>query len=119
MVGTMKSDIKKTIGLLALSVLTPVMITPNMVFGRGTQQGIPFAIQNVTQSVPVPGLEQYFQIGPILPPRQDGKFYSGELSYTTNLPIAPTRIPAVNIKRLAILQRRAAFSNIFAISIFV
>jgi hypothetical protein len=95
-VKTMNSSIKKTVVLSTLSILSLVIITPSMAFGQVTPQGIPFAVQNVTQSVPVPGFEQYFQIAPILPPRQDGKFYSGELSYTTNVPVEFTALQPLN-----------------------
>jgi hypothetical protein len=88
----MNINVKKTIILLTLSILSLVIITPNMAFGQGT----PFAVQNVTQSVPVPGFEQYFQIAPILPPRQDGKFYNGDLSYTTNVPVEFTALQPLN-----------------------
>jgi hypothetical protein len=54
--------------------------TPNAAFA----ERVPFAVQNVTQSIPVPGFEDSFQIAPILAPREDGKFYTGTLSYTTN-----------------------------------
>jgi hypothetical protein len=89
----MKFDIKKIIAIWALSVLTLVFsIVPNIAYA----ERIPFAIQNVTQSVPLPGFEESFQIAPILPPRQDGKFYSGELSYTTNVPVEFTALQLLN-----------------------
>ena len=95
-VKTMKFDIRKVIAYIVigtLSVLTLVVsMTPNMVYA----ERIPFAVQNVTQSVPVPGFEQYFQIAPILPPRDDGKFFTGELSYTTNVPVEFTALQPLN-----------------------
>lgn len=92
-VKTMKFDIRKVIVIGTLSVLTLVVsMTPNMVYA----ERIPFAVQNVTQSVPVPGFEQYFQIAPILPPRDDGKFFTGELSYTTNVPVEFTALQPLN-----------------------
>jgi hypothetical protein len=53
-------------------------------------------VQNVTQSIPVPGFEESFQIAPILPPREDGRFYTGMLSYTTNVPVEFTTLHPLN-----------------------
>jgi hypothetical protein len=92
----MNSNIKKTITILTLSILFLVVTIPGMAFGQGSSQGTPFAVQNVTRSVPVPGFEQYFQIASILPPRQDGRFYSGDLSYTTNVPVEFTALQPLN-----------------------
>jgi hypothetical protein len=63
-------------------------LAPNAAFA----ERIPFTIQNVTQSVSVstPGLEQYFQIASILPPRNDGKFYTGQLTYSADVPVEAT-----------------------------
>jgi hypothetical protein len=88
----MKFNTRHIIAISAVSILTLVAITPNTVLG----ERVSFAIQNVTQSVPLPGFEQSFQIAPILPPRQDGKFYSGELSYTTNVPVEFTALQPLN-----------------------
>jgi hypothetical protein len=87
------NGIKKIIVIGTVFVLTLVVgITPNIAYA----ERIPFAIQNVTQSIPLRGLEESFQIAPILPPRQDGKFYSGELSFTTNVPVEFTSLQPLN-----------------------
>jgi hypothetical protein len=89
----MNLEIKFVIGILMLSGLTLVMTqTPNSVFA----ERVPFAVQNVTQSIPVPGFEDSFQIAPILPPREDGKFYTGTLSFTTNVPVEFTTLHQLN-----------------------
>jgi hypothetical protein len=45
---------------------------------------IPFAFQNVTQSVPADLVEGVFHIAIVLPEREDGKFYHGEITYTSS-----------------------------------
>jgi hypothetical protein len=89
----MNLEIKLIIGILMLSgfILTMTM-TPNAAFAAR----VPFAVQNVTQSIPVPGFEESFQVAPILPPREDGKLYTGTLSYTTNIPVEFTTLHPLN-----------------------
>ncbi len=48
---------------------------------------IPFAIQNVTQSSPSELVEGLFRVATWLPQRDDGKFYQGELTYTSSSPV--------------------------------
>jgi hypothetical protein len=89
----MNLEIKFVIGILMLSGLAIAMTqTPNAAFA----ERVPFAVQNVTQSIPVPGFEDSFQIAPILPPREDGKFYTGTLSFTTNVPVEFTTLHPLN-----------------------
>jgi hypothetical protein len=80
----MNLEIRYLIGILMLSgfALTITMM-PNAAFAAR----VPFAVQNVTES---------FQIAPILPPREDGKFYTGILSYTTNVPVEFTTLHPLN-----------------------
>jgi hypothetical protein len=89
----MNLEIKIVIGILTLSGLAlAVTQTPSTAFA----ERVPFAVQNVTQSIPVPGFEESFQIAPILPPREDGRFYTGMLSYTTNVPVEFTTLHPLN-----------------------
>jgi hypothetical protein len=89
----MNLEIKFAIGILMLCGLALAMAqTPNAAFA----ERVPFAVQNVTQSIPVPGFEDSFQIAPILAPREDGKFYTGTLSYTTNVPVEFTTLHPLN-----------------------
>jgi hypothetical protein len=89
----MNLEIKFAIGILMLCGLALAMTqTPNAAFA----ERVPFAVQNVTQSIPVPGFEDSFQIAPILAPREDGKFYTGTLSYTTNVPVEFTTLLPLN-----------------------
>jgi hypothetical protein len=89
----MNLEIKFAIGILMLCGLALTMTqTPNAAFA----ERVPFAVQNVTQSIPVPGFEDSFQIAPILAPREDGKFYTGTLSYTTNVPVEFTTLLPLN-----------------------
>ncbi len=57
--------------------------TPNAVYA----ERIPFAVQNVTQSTPGELVEGLFQIAVLLPQRDDGKFYTGQLTYTSSSPV--------------------------------
>jgi hypothetical protein len=89
----MNLEIKFAIGILMLCGLALAMTqTPKAAFA----ERVPFAVQNVTQSIPVPGFEDSFQIAPILAPREDGKFYTGTLSYTTNVPVEFTTLLPLN-----------------------
>lgn len=75
--------------MLGLSLSGLIVIAAGLAPNGAFAERIPFAIQNVTQSVPVstPGLEQYLQIATILPPRDDGKFYTGQLTYSSDSPV--------------------------------
>jgi hypothetical protein len=58
-------------------------LTPSAVYA----ERIPFAIQNSTQSTPGELVEGLFQIAVLLPQRDDGKFYSAQLTYTSSSPV--------------------------------
>jgi hypothetical protein len=89
----MNLETKLVMGILILSGFALTMtLTPDSAFG----ERVPFAVQNVTQSIPVPGFEESFQIAPILAPREDGKLYTGTLSYTTNVPVEFTTLHPLN-----------------------
>ena len=85
----MKNSInaKKTLSLtiatfLAISAI--LIVGTNNVFGQEAK----FAIQTTQKSMqdPLPGHEKH-QIVIILPPRDDGKFYSGTLTYAASQPV--------------------------------
>jgi hypothetical protein len=89
----MNFETKFVIGILVLSGFFLAMAsTPNMVYAERS----PFAVQNVTQSIPVPRFEDSFQMAVILAPREDGKMYTGTLSYTTNVPVEFTTLHPLN-----------------------
>jgi hypothetical protein len=89
----MNLEVKFVVRVLMLSGFALTMIlTTNTVFA----ERVPFAVQNVTQSIPVPGFEESFQLAPILPPREDGRLYTGTLSYTTNVPVEFTTLHPLN-----------------------
>jgi hypothetical protein len=89
----MNLETRLVMGILILSGFALTMtLTPDAAFG----ERVPFAVQNVTQSIPVPGFEESFQIAPILAPREDGKLYTGTLSYTTNVPVEFTTLHPLN-----------------------
>ena len=58
-------------------------ITPRAVYA----ERIPFAIENVTQSSPAELVDGLYQIAVLLPEREDGKFYHGQLTYTSSHPV--------------------------------
>jgi hypothetical protein len=75
----MKLGIKKIIVIGTVFVLTLVVgITPNIAYA----ERIPFAIQNVTQSIPLRGLEESFQIAP-----QGFPVNVPGLNYTVSAPV--------------------------------
>jgi hypothetical protein len=82
--------------LMGIMMLSGFALTITMMPSAAFAARVPFAVQNVTQSIPVPGFEESFQIAPILPPREDGKFYTGILSYTTNVPVEFTTLHPLN-----------------------
>lgn len=55
-----------------------------------SEKGMPFVIQETAQSVPddqAPGHEQYHQIAVALPEREDGKVYTGMVTFTASQPL--------------------------------
>jgi hypothetical protein len=77
-----------------LAMVTNVNNEEHQVFAQNMTQtegkGIPFVIQGTAQSTPdtqAPGHEPYHQIAMVLPPRQDGKIYTGTVTYTASLPL--------------------------------
>ncbi|MGH9974629.1 MAG: hypothetical protein ACRD8Z_02170 [Nitrososphaeraceae archaeon] len=77
-----KSFIYTVIPLTGLLLVASTM-TPSLVLA----ERIPFAIQNVTQSTPSELVEGMFQVANLLPLRDDGKFYVGQLTYTSSAPV--------------------------------
>ena len=59
-------------------------LTPNIAYA----ERIPFAIRNVTQSSSTSTLEGLYQVAVLLPQRNDGKFYNGQLTYTSSRPVS-------------------------------
>jgi hypothetical protein len=66
--------------LLAAATATIIISEPMNVFA----ERVPFAIQNVTQSSPAELVDGLFQIGVLLPQRDDGKFYHGVVTYSSS-----------------------------------
>jgi len=75
--------------LVAANTLTPII---------AYAERIPFAIRNVTRSTPSQVVEGLFQVAVLLPQRDDGKFYTGQLSYTSSRPVEVTllELPPTN-----------------------
>ena len=72
--------------LSLVRVVLPVaanISTPSAVYA----ERIPFAIQNVTQSTPADLAGGLFQIATVLPQREDGKFYNGQITFTASVPV--------------------------------
>lgn len=68
------------LSLIGFALVGTNMLTPSVVFA----ERIPFAIQNVTQSTSAELVDGLFQIAILLPQRDDGKFYTGQLTYTSS-----------------------------------
>jgi hypothetical protein len=66
----------------------------------GTQM---FAIQNTSTSVsdPTPGHEEAHQAVYVLPPRDDGKLYTGTLTYTSSRPVEVVILQQFNLNQTA------------------
>jgi hypothetical protein len=69
-----------TISALAVLAIT---LTPNAVFASRT----PFVVQNVSESQPIQIVAGTLQGIYVLPLRDDGKVYVGEITYTASLPV--------------------------------
>jgi hypothetical protein len=85
----MKSDIKiiGTVFLTALLTGLVISSTSNMSISAFAEPKM-FAIQKTDKSVqdPLPGHETH-QIAIALPPRSDGKMYSGQVTYSASKPV--------------------------------
>ena len=57
--------------------------TPGAVYA----ERIPFAIQNTTQSTSAELVDGLFQVAVLLPQRDDGKFYNGQITFTASVPV--------------------------------
>ncbi len=80
--------------LVGLSLVASSILTPSMVLA----ERIPFAMQNVTTSSPSELVEGLFQVARILPERDDGKFYVGQVTYTSSAPVEVNVLqPPVNV----------------------
>jgi hypothetical protein len=60
--------------------------------------GTNFAIQETKKSEDdiAPGHEQYHQIAIALPEREDGKIYTGQISYSASTPVAVLALQSIN-----------------------
>jgi hypothetical protein len=65
-----------------LLIATNALI-PNIVYA----ERVPFAIRNVTESTSTATLEGLYQVAVLLHQRDDGKFYTGQLTYTSSRPV--------------------------------
>jgi hypothetical protein len=79
--------------LIGVALVASTM-TPNMVLA----ERISFAMQNVTTSSASELVEGQFQVANILPARDDGKFYVGQITYTSSAPVEVNVLqPPVNV----------------------
>jgi hypothetical protein len=70
------------------SIITTTILTGNPVFAQQQQQGDSLVIQNTTTSImdPLPGHSSH-QAALAAPPRQDGKIWSGVVTFTASKPV--------------------------------
>jgi hypothetical protein len=69
--------------LIGFVLVAASTLTPNIAYA----ERIPFAIRNVTQSSSTAVFEGMYQVAVLLPQRDDGKFYTGQLTYTASAPV--------------------------------
>lgn len=77
------------IGTITTSIATTTTIlTGSQVFAQQQQQGDSLVVQNTTTSIqdPVPGHSSH-QLALAAPPRQDGKIWSGVVTFTASKPV--------------------------------
>lgn len=74
--------------IIMLSGIAMITQFENQVSAQQINQSIPFVVQNTTKSMkdPLPGHETH-QIVIAVPPRADGKIYSGIASFTASQPV--------------------------------
>jgi hypothetical protein len=74
--------------LTGTSSITTTILTGNPVFAQQQQQGDSLVVQNTTTSItdPVPGHSSH-QLALAAPPRQDGKIWSGVVTFTASKPV--------------------------------
>jgi len=95
-INLMNRDRKFAYAVLPLIgiALAASAVAPNMVLA----ERIPFAMQNVTTSSASELVEGLFQVANILPARDDGKFYVGQITYTSSAPVEVNVLqPPVNV----------------------
>jgi hypothetical protein len=75
------------IGTITTSIATTIL-TGNQVFAQQQQQADSLVVQNTTTSIqdPVPGHSSH-QLALAAPPRQDGKIWSGVVTFTASKPV--------------------------------
>jgi hypothetical protein len=75
------------IGTITTSIATTIL-TGSQVFAQQQQQGDSLVVQNTTTSMqdPVPGHSSH-QLALAAPPRQDGKIWSGVVTFTASKPV--------------------------------
>ena len=76
------------IGTITTSIATTTILTGSQVFAQQQQQGDSLVVQNTTTSIqdPVPGHSSH-QLALAAPPRQDGKIWSGVVTFTASKPV--------------------------------
>jgi hypothetical protein len=76
------------IGTITTSIATTTILTGNQVFAQQQQQADSLVVQNTTTSIqdPVPGHSSH-QLALAAPPRQDGKIWSGVVTFTASKPV--------------------------------
>jgi|SRR5215218_3896686 len=75
------------VGTITTSIATTIL-TGSQVFAQQQQQGDSLVVQNTTTSMqdPVPGHSSH-QLALAAPPRQDGKIWSGVVTFTASKPV--------------------------------